>query len=102
MFLSLAKDKFLNFTIPAKLQSYFSIGKPIIASASGETKKIILESKAGYCSPPENETLLYKNILKLVNLNKISLKILEKNSKKYYLKKFHNTIITNMFKKILI
>lgn len=102
LFLSLAKDKFLNFTIPAKLQSYFSIGKPIIASASGETKKIILKSKAGYCSPPENETLLYKNILKLVNLNKISLKRLEKNSKKYYLKKFHNTIITSMFKKILI
>ena len=39
LFLSLAKDKFLNFTVPAKLQSYLSIGKPIIASASGETKK---------------------------------------------------------------
>ena len=38
LFLSLAKDKFLNFTVPAKLQSYLSIGKPIIASASGETK----------------------------------------------------------------
>ncbi len=102
LFLSLVQDKFLNYTIPAKLQSYFSIGKPIIASASGETKKIILDSKAGFCSPPEKDILLYKNILKLVNLNKNNLKTLENNSKKYFSKNFSNEIITNLFKKILI
>ncbi len=102
LFLSLAQDKFLNYTIPAKLQTYFSIGKPIIASASGETKKIVLESKAGFCSAPEKDILLYKNILKLINLNKNSLKTLEKNSKKYFLKNFSNEIITKLFKKILI
>ena len=37
-------SKYLNYTIPAKLQTYFSFGKPIIASASGETKRIIKES----------------------------------------------------------
>ena len=102
LFLSLNKDKFLNYTIPAKLQTYFSIGKPIIASASGETKKIISDSKAGFCSPPENDHLLYKNILKLLKLKKKNLKILERNSKKYFLKNFKNEIITNLFKKILI
>ena len=100
--MSLSKDKFLNYTIPAKLQTYFSIGKPIIASASGETKKIILDSRAGFCSPPENDHLLYKNILKLLKLKKKNLKILERNSKKYFLKNFKNEIITNLFKKILI
>ena len=74
LFLSLNKDKFLNYTIPAKLQTYFSIGKPIIASASGETKNIILDSRAGFCSPPENDELLYKNILKLLKLKKKTLK----------------------------
>lgn len=102
LFLSLAKNKFLNFTIPAKLQSYYSIGKPILASASGETKKIILSSKAGYCSPPENATILYKNILKLINLDKKKLKKLGENSKKYFNKNFSEDIVTNMFKKILI
>ena len=102
LFLSLAKNKFLNFTIPAKLQSYFSMGKPILASASGETKKIILSSKAGYCSPPENATILYKNILKLINLDKKKLKKLGENSKKYFNKHFSEDIVTNMFKKILI
>ena len=102
LFLSLAKDKFLNFTIPAKLQSYYSIGKPIIASASGETKRIILSSRAGYCSPPEDEILLYKNIIKFINLKKNNLKKLEINSKKYYKKNFSKNIITNLFKKVLI
>jgi len=101
LFLSLAKDKFLNFTIPAKLQTYFSIGKPVLASASGETKKIILTSKCGYCSPPENEDLLYQNIIKLINLNKKNTKKLGKNSKKYYKQNFSNDMITKMFKKIL-
>ena len=102
LFLSLAKDKFLNYTIPAKLQTYFSIGKPIIASASGEAKKIILSSKSGYCSPPENEFLLHENLIKLINLNKKTIKKLGKNSKKYYRHNFSNEIITKMFKKILI
>ena len=102
LYLSLAKDKFLNYTIPAKLQSYFSVGKPIIASSSGEAKKIILSSKAGFCSPPENEILLYKNIIKLKNLNKKKLKKLSKNSKNYFNQNFSNYIITKKFKKILI
>lgn len=101
LFLSLAKDKFLNFTIPAKLQTYFSVGKPVIASASGETKKIILSSKCGYCCPPENETLLYQNIIKLINLNEETIKKLGINSKKYYKQNFSNDMITKMFKKIL-
>ena len=84
------------------MQSYYSIGKPILASASGETKKIILSSKAGYCSPPENATILYKNILKLINLDKKKLKKLGENSKKYFNKNFSEDIVTNMFKKILI
>ena len=102
LFLSLANDEFLNYTIPAKLQSYFSIGKPIIASVSGEAKKIILSSKAGFCSPPENEILLYKNIIMLKNLNKKKLKKLSLNSKKYFNQNFSNNIITKKFKKILI
>ena len=92
----------MNYTIPAKLQSYFSVGKPIIASSSGEAKKIILSSKAGFCSPPENEILLYKNIIKLKNLNKKKLKKLSKKYKNYFNKNFLNYIITKKFKKILI
>ena len=101
LYLSLAKNKFLNFTIPAKLQTYFSMSRPIIASASGEIKEIINKSKAGFCSHPENEKMLTKNILKMINLKKNKIKSLKNNSKKYYLNNFDNKLVNMQLIKIL-
>ena len=101
LYLSLAKNKFLNFTIPAKLQTYFSLSKPIIASASGETKKIIHQSKAGYCSNPEDIPALTKNILKILNNKNAKIKSFEKNSKKYFLNNFDRGLIVSKLNKIL-
>ena len=102
LFLSLVNNKYLNYTIPAKLQTYFSFGKPIIASASGEIKRILEESNSGFCSRPENEHLLYKNILKLINLNNKNLNKLGRNSKLYFKNNFDDKMITNSITKILI
>ena len=102
LFLSLVNNKYLNYTIPAKLQTYFSFGKPIIASASGETKRILKESNSGFCSKPENEYLLHKNILKLINLDNKNLNKLGKNSELYFKNNFDNKMITNSISKILI
>ena len=41
LYLSLIEGKFINSTIPAKFQTYLSIGKPILASIDGEVKKIL-------------------------------------------------------------
>ena len=38
-----ALHKFLQFADPAKLQSYYSIGKPIIASNHGGVKETIID-----------------------------------------------------------
>lgn len=48
-FLSFSEDKLWEMTIPAKLQSYMACGMPIIASAAGETKRIINEAECGIC-----------------------------------------------------
>ncbi len=101
LYLSLANNKFLNFTIPAKLQTYFSMSRPIIASASGEIKELINESKAGFCSRPENEKMLTKNILKMINLKKNKIKSLKNNSKKYYLRNFDNRLVNMQLIRIL-
>lgn len=49
-FLSFQDAPLWQMTIPAKLQSYMACGMPIIASASGETKRIINEAGCGLCS----------------------------------------------------
>ena len=48
-FLSFQDDPLWTKTIPAKLQSYMACGMPIIASAAGETKRIIEEAECGVC-----------------------------------------------------
>lgn len=48
-FISFNKTPLWEMTIPAKMQSYMACGKAIIASASGETRRIIEESECGFC-----------------------------------------------------
>lgn len=48
-FISFADNPLFEKTIPAKLQSYMACGMPVIASAEGETKRVINEAKCGIC-----------------------------------------------------
>ena len=50
-FVSFMDNPLFENTIPAKLQSYMACGKPIVASASGETARIVEEAHCGVCSP---------------------------------------------------
>ncbi|MDB9983403.1 glycosyltransferase family 4 protein [Candidatus Pelagibacter sp.] len=101
LYLSLAKNKFLNYTIPAKLQTYFSIKKVIIASGGGEMQKIINSAKVGYCSKPEDVNSLYKNIKKILLCKKAKLKNFESSSKSFFNKNFANEIINNKLNDII-
>ena len=101
LYLSLAKNKFLNYTIPAKLQTYFSIKKVIIASGGGEMQKIINKSKAGYCSKPEDVNSLYKNIIKILLCDKYKLRSFENSSKVFFNKNFAKKIINNKLNNII-
>jgi glycosyltransferase involved in cell wall biosynthesis len=48
-FISFQDDPLWAKTIPAKLQSYMACGKAIVASASGETKRVISAAECGVC-----------------------------------------------------
>lgn len=50
-FLSFQDAALWAMTIPAKLQSYMACGMPVIASAQGETKRVIEEAGCGVCAP---------------------------------------------------
>ena len=45
LFLSLKSDNIFSKTVPAKLQTYMALGKPIIGVLKGEGADIIKESK---------------------------------------------------------
>lgn len=48
-FISFMDTQLFTWTIPAKLQSYMACGMPIIASAKGETERVIKEADCGVC-----------------------------------------------------
>lgn len=65
-FISFAQTPLWEMTIPAKLQSYMACGKAIIASASGETKRIIQEAECGVCCEIGNAQALADGIRELI------------------------------------
>lgn len=50
-FISFMDTPLFTKTIPAKLQSYMACGMPIVASACGETERIVREANCGVCAP---------------------------------------------------
>jgi len=88
-YLSFADEDLFNMTIPAKLQSYMACRIPIIASAAGETEKIIEESNAGYCSKTGNVEMLTESILQFKRLSHDEKDEMAQNSRDYYVKNFN-------------
>ena len=84
-FVSFMDSPLFEKTIPAKLQSYMACGMPILASASGETKRIIEEADCGICADIGDEKALADGINKFM---KSDCKKLGNNSREYCLKHF--------------
>ena len=92
-FISLTDSPLFAMTIPAKLQSYMACGIPIIASAAGETAKIIKESNSGLCGRPGNAEELAENIIQLSRKSTEELGQLGENARKYYDCHFNKIIL---------
>ncbi|MBQ6196106.1 MAG: glycosyltransferase family 4 protein [Lachnospiraceae bacterium] len=80
-FISFNKTPLWENTIPAKLQSYMACGKAIIASASGETKRVLEEADCGLCCEIGDANALADGIRTMINSD--SSKMGEK-AKKYF------------------
>lgn len=88
LYAGLLDRKTFHQVIPYRITSYMSAGKPIIASISGETKKLILEAKCGFYNQPENPHSLANLFLKVSRLPKSQLESIGKNGFIYASKNF--------------
>ena len=91
-FLSFQDSELWKMTIPAKLQSYMACGMPVIASAEGETERIIREAACGICTPFGNSEKLANAILNMQgkDLNQFGI-----NSREYFLAHFEKQMLMN-------
>tara|TARA_B100001057_G_scaffold283102_1_gene283484 strand:+ start:9724 stop:10935 length:1212 start_codon:yes stop_codon:yes gene_type:complete len=84
LFLSLRDKEIFSKTVPAKLQSYMAMQKPILAVLKGEGAEIIQKSKCGFVEIGGD----YDNLIKLANMiskkSKMELSNLSDNGRKFY------------------
>ena len=85
-------------TIPAKLQSYMACGKAVIASASGETKRIINEAQCGICSELGSSEDLAGGIRTLINSD---VKLMGHNAREYFERNFNKKILMDEMDKFI-
>lgn len=89
-FLSFQNNELWKMTIPAKLQSYMACGMPVIASAEGETERIIREAECGICTPLGDSQKLANAILDMQGKD---LKLLRIKSRDYFLAHFEKQML---------
>lgn len=68
LLVSLRKEEIFALTVPSKMQTYLSIGKPIIASLDGEGSRILSEAGAGLSAPAGDPSALASAIRYMARL----------------------------------
>lgn len=88
MLLTLCDDEVISLTLPGKVQTYMAAGKPIIASACGESKHVIEQAACGFCTPAEDSDFLASSARRFCSLSDSEIKELGSNALKYYQSNF--------------
>ena len=100
--LSLSSKGIFNKTVPAKLQTYMCLSKPVIGFISGEAKEIILNANSGIVIDSFKIDESVEKIIELVNFEKSKIKSLGENGRRYYDKYFNSKFRQNQLKKIIV
>lgn len=91
----------LEAVVPARLQSYMSAGKPVLAMIGCGGADIIEESKCGYAVPAGDSAALIKTIKEKVLINKAAFKQMGQNGRDYYEKNYRMDKCINNLEKII-
>lgn len=83
LLVSLRKEPVFTMTIPGKIQSYLTAGRPIVAMLDGEGARVIQEANAGLTCPAGDSIALAQCVDELYAMTVEDREIFSKNGKKY-------------------
>jgi glycosyltransferase involved in cell wall biosynthesis len=83
MMMCLKDNEVLNITVPAKLQTYMSYAKPVIAFMNGAGAGVIQDARCGVSVQAEDISGLTEAFKRLHSMDKAELQQLGANGKKY-------------------
>lgn len=97
LLVSLKNSLVFEMTIPSKVQSYMSAGKPILTMLTGEGSRVIEEAKCGYIATSGDYDSLAKNIVRMSQLSNDERDELGDNAKTYSAREFdRDKLITQL------
>ena len=101
LLIHLKKDPLFEITIPHKLLTYLSLGKPIISAATGEVNSIVKKASAGFVCDSEDSYQIAQLMLrasKLSDAERENIRVKSENffssnfTKKILIKKWENVV----------
>ena len=84
LLLHLKNDPLFEITLPSKLGSYFSLGKPVLCGVPGESSEIVRSINAGLCFDSDDYEDLYNKIVLSMGLDDSELERMGRNGQKFY------------------
>jgi len=101
LLLTLTSSAAVSLTVPSKLQSYLAAGRPVLVSADGDARQIILEANAGLASPAEDGKALAMRIVEMKAMDASHRERLGANGRAYYDRNFSADLVADELVRIL-
>lgn len=101
-FLSFMDNPLFAKTIPAKLQSYMACGMPIIASATGESQRIIEEAECGVCCAIGDAKALAEEIGALTELDALEMDVMGERARAFCEERFDKNKLMDWINKCFV
>lgn len=97
--LTLKGDTFMGSTMPAKLQEYMSIGKPVLAAIQGAASEIIIQADCGFVVNPSDNAALSELMTDFIkNIGKY--RYMGENGRAFYKTNFTQDVFMENINKI--
>jgi glycosyltransferase involved in cell wall biosynthesis len=98
--LHLKNNPLFEITLPSKLGSYFSLGKPVLCGVPGESSAIVNSIRSGLCFASDDPSDLYCKITSALNLDRSELEEMGARGKRFYDENISFEIGVNRFEQI--
>lgn len=84
----LKDNEVLNLVLPAKVQTYMSLGLPVVAFMNGEGARTVSQANCGFTAAAGDEAALCEAIASAAALGRAELKKLGENGRRYCAERF--------------
>jgi glycosyltransferase involved in cell wall biosynthesis len=101
MLVTLLDEPIFSVTVPLKVQTYMSAGKPIVCNVRGETARVINDANCGFSVPPEDHHALAKALVAAAKTNDSNRFEMQNSARNYFKNNYSKELIIDSVETVL-